>query len=73
MAGRSEQERDLYCEALRCADPARRADFLDRACAGRPDLRAHVERLLAIQAAAERFFAEAARATGTRMETYRRP
>jgi len=54
----------LYCEALSYADPAERGAFLDRACAGRPVLRAPGEKLLAGQAGAERFFAEAALAIG---------
>jgi len=73
MSDRTEQERDLFCEALRVADPERRKEFLDQACAARPALRAHVERLLAAQVAAENFFAEAARAACVPMEAHRQP
>ena len=68
MSDRCKQEMDLFCEALSYADPAARGDFLGHACAGRPVLRAHVEKLLAVQAEAERFFAEAERAIGLAVE-----
>ena len=41
----------VLVEALNCA-PGKRAAFLDEACAGAPDLRAHVERLLRADAEA---------------------
>jgi hypothetical protein len=56
----TQKEWDLFCEALDFADPAARRSFLDRACAGDVTLRKHVEKLLAIQPQADRFFAAAA-------------
>ena len=61
---------NLFCKALSLADPAKRCDFLNHACAGRPALRAQVEKLLAVQAEAESFFAEAERAIGLRSKAY---
>lgn len=40
------RERELFLDALDIADPAERAVFLDRACAGNPGLRTSVEALL---------------------------
>ncbi|MBY0460329.1 MAG: serine/threonine protein kinase, partial [Gemmataceae bacterium] len=40
-------ERDVFLAALDLADPTARAEYLDRACAGNPALRAKVETLLA--------------------------
>jgi tetratricopeptide (TPR) repeat protein len=40
------REETLFIEALEKEDPAERADFLDRACAGDPALRERIERLL---------------------------
>jgi tetratricopeptide (TPR) repeat protein/serine/threonine protein kinase len=40
------QEQSLFIEALEKEDPAERAAFLDRACAGDPALRQRLERLL---------------------------
>jgi serine/threonine protein kinase/tetratricopeptide (TPR) repeat protein len=40
------QEQTLFIEALEQNDPAQRAAFLDRACAGDPALRRRIERLL---------------------------
>jgi eukaryotic-like serine/threonine-protein kinase len=40
-------EREIFLKALRCADAAGRAAFLDDACQGNPELRASVESLLA--------------------------
>jgi serine/threonine protein kinase len=45
-------EESLFREALARPDPHERAAFLDAACAGRPQLRAAVEALLAAHAAA---------------------
>ena len=45
-------ELDLFTEALSRTDPAERAGFLDRACAGNPDLRRRLEELLAGHAVA---------------------
>jgi serine/threonine protein kinase len=43
-------ELDLFTDALTRTDPAERAAFLDRACAGNPDLRRRLEELLAAHA-----------------------
>ena len=48
-------EETLFTEALEVADPAARAAFLDRACAGDPALRGRIERLLAQHAEAGSF------------------
>ena len=40
------QEESIFIEALEQADPAERAAFLDRACAGDEALRRRIERLL---------------------------
>src|SRR6516165_4822331 len=42
----SRNEESLFAEALEKRDTQERAAFLDRACAGDPDLRANVESLL---------------------------
>jgi serine/threonine protein kinase len=42
-------ERAIFAEALDIADPGQRAAFLERACADRPELRRHIEELLAAQ------------------------
>ena len=47
----------LFYAALDVEDPAKRALFLDQACAGRESLRAAVEKMLEAHAEAERFFA----------------
>ena len=57
MSDWSEQEEDLFCEALSRTDLAKRAAFLDQACVGNSNLRARVEKLLVIHAEAEKFFA----------------
>src|SRR5688572_17544761 len=41
------QEQSLFIEALEKEDPAQRAAFLERACAGDTDLRRRIDRLLA--------------------------
>ena len=46
-------ELDLFTEALSRTDPAERAAFLDQACAGNPELRRRLEKLLAGHAQAE--------------------
>jgi serine/threonine protein kinase/tetratricopeptide (TPR) repeat protein len=43
-------DRTIYLDALDIPDPADRAAFLDRACADNPELRRHVEQLLAAHA-----------------------
>ena len=70
MSDWSEQEEDLFCEALSRTDPAKRAAFLDQTCAGNRVLRARAEDMLAIHAKAEKFFAEAELATSFLMETH---
>jgi WD40 repeat protein/tRNA A-37 threonylcarbamoyl transferase component Bud32 len=42
-------ERSIFLNALDRTDPAERAAYLDQACAGRPDLRRRIERLLQTQ------------------------
>ena len=59
MSDRTEQEEDLFFEALSRTDPAERTAFLDQTCAGKPVLRARVEKMLAVHAEADKFFAEA--------------
>ena len=48
-------EQSLFIDALAIPDPAERAAFLDRACAGDPALRARLDRLLAHHAQAGSF------------------
>src|SRR5919109_709116 len=48
-------EETLFIEALEIADPAERAAFLDRACAGNADLRGRLDKLLARHAEAGNF------------------
>ena len=70
MSDWSEQEENLFCEALSQANPAKRSALLDMTCAGRPVLRARVEELLAVHAEAERFFAQAEFATSLQLEAH---
>jgi serine/threonine protein kinase len=42
-------ERSIFLNALDREDPAARAAYLDEACAGRPELRQRIERLLRVQ------------------------
>lgn len=58
MSGQEEHEVDLFCEALSLSDPAVRAAFLERACAGQSGLRERLEKLLAVHAEAEKFFVQ---------------
>jgi non-specific serine/threonine protein kinase/serine/threonine-protein kinase len=44
-------DESVFAAALAIPDPAQRAAYLDRACAGRPDLRREVEELLSAHAA----------------------
>ena len=39
-------ERSIFLNALDREDPAERAAYLDQACAGRPELRSRIERML---------------------------
>jgi eukaryotic-like serine/threonine-protein kinase len=50
----------VFSEALERTDPAARASYLDGACRGNPELRHHVEELLAAHAGAGRFLEPAA-------------
>ena len=59
MSDRTEQEEDLYFELLSRTDPAERTDFLDQTCAGKPVLRARMEKILALSQQADKFFAKA--------------
>ena len=58
MKSDRELEDAVYYAALNVSDPAQRNHFLDQACAGRDELRAAVEELLAGEAGAERLFAK---------------
>jgi hypothetical protein len=48
-------EETVFIEALEIADPTERAAFLDRVCAGNPELRARLDKLLAQHALAGSF------------------
>jgi len=48
----------VFCAAARIKSDARREAFLERACAKDAALRAHIKKLLAVQADCERFFAD---------------
>ena len=54
-------EEALYDAARNLHDPAARNVFLDQACAGLPEMRARLEKMLTSEAAADDFFNEAAR------------
>ena len=43
-------ERDIFDAALALDDAAQRAAYLDRACAGQPGLRDHIDALLSMDA-----------------------
>jgi hypothetical protein len=60
MSGQDQPEEQLFFEALSRQDAATRRVFLERTCAGNADLRRRIEALLAVQADADRFFADAA-------------
>src|SRR5688572_9425477 len=45
--GHAMTEETLFIEASKIADPAERVAFLERACAGNPDLRGRLDKLLA--------------------------
>jgi hypothetical protein len=55
----SKEALDIFCCALDIASPGERAAFLNRACRGQAKLRASLDKLLASQPAAEKFFLEA--------------
>jgi hypothetical protein len=48
-------ERSIFLNALDREDPAERAAYLDEACAGKPELRRRIERLLRIHQAGDSF------------------
>src|SRR5262245_7894303 len=58
MAGALPELRALFGEALDRSTPQEQADYLDRACQGRPALRARVEALLRAHAEAGGFLQE---------------
>jgi WD40 repeat protein/serine/threonine protein kinase len=58
MAGQQVELRALFCEALDRKTPEERAEYLDRACQGEPELRARVEALLRAHAEASGFLKE---------------
>jgi Serine/threonine protein kinase len=51
-------EEDIFDTARSIETPAERMAYLERACAGRPEMRARVERLLAAGSEADAFFEE---------------
>src|SRR5262245_49525494 len=59
------KEETLFTEAIEIADPADRAAFLDRACAGDAELRGRLDRLLARHAQAGNFLDDPAGAALT--------
>jgi hypothetical protein len=59
MSEPSQIAEDIFFAALEQPDAAQRRAFVVQACAGMPELRAEVEKLFALTAAADRFFAEA--------------
>jgi serine/threonine protein kinase len=54
----AERAEDIYYSALEIESPDQRMLFLDRVCQGDPTLRSVVDKLLASQAGAEKFFQE---------------
>jgi hypothetical protein len=58
MNAASQQTEEILFEALKQSDARQRQAYLDRACVGATGLRAEVERLLVLQAEADRFFLE---------------
>jgi serine/threonine protein kinase len=59
MADPQPELRAVFCEALDRQDPQEQGAYLDRACQGRPELRARVEALLQAHAEASSFLQEA--------------
>jgi len=57
-------ERSIFSAALDIPDPADRAAYLDRACAGDPALRRHIEGLIAAQTGLGSFLARPPLAAG---------
>jgi serine/threonine protein kinase/tetratricopeptide (TPR) repeat protein len=62
-------ERELFLQALDIEDPAERAEFLDRECAGEPDLRRQVEVLLKAHEQAGQFLDQPHPAAGAGPQT----
>lgn len=58
MNAQAQREEDIFDHARKITDPAARAAYLDRACAGEVDLRVRLEGLLSVEPDAEEFFAE---------------
>src|SRR5947209_1110285 len=58
MADPHAELRDLFCEALDCATPRQRTEYLDRVCHGKPELRSRLEALLRAEGEAESFLQE---------------
>ncbi len=54
----SQPAEEILFGALKQPDALARQAYLDRECAGSTDLRSEVERLLVLQAEADRFFLE---------------
>ena len=55
----SQMVKDICFAALEQPDAAQRRVFVDRACAGTPELRAEVKKLFTLTAEAGQFFEEA--------------
>ncbi|MEI6603983.1 MAG: serine/threonine-protein kinase [Verrucomicrobiota bacterium] len=62
------QVEDIFYGALEITDATSRAEFLNHACAGEPDLRATVEQLLSSHLEAEQFFSESSQAVAPAIE-----
>jgi hypothetical protein len=58
----TERVEDIYCSALEIKSPDERRVFLDGACRGDAGLRLEVDRWLALQPAADKFFQKIERA-----------
>jgi len=58
MKATTQREEEIFDAARTLSDAAARATFLDQSCAGDPALRARLDRLLAVAADADRFFAD---------------
>ena len=60
MSTPAPREKAVFCEALGITDLAQRRQFLDQACGADQELRAQVEKLLALSQGAGDFFKECA-------------
>jgi len=65
MSADAQLKEAICLAALELADPAQRAAFLERACAGDERLRAEVGQMLSLHADAEKFFARGAAAVAS--------